>query len=123
MSGVERIAAERRRQIEQEGWAPSHDDAHEQQELALAAICYASPVPLRAKLAHFEPCGCREMDCPHMFGGQTKETWRDPWPWDASWDKRKKHDHIRRLEIAGALIAAEIDRLERAGTPAAEEEK
>jgi hypothetical protein len=28
-----------------------------------------------------------------------------------AWDKREKHSRIRRLEIAGALIAAEIDRL------------
>lgn len=35
------------------------------------------------------------------------------WPWDKSWDKRNQHNHIRRLAIAGALIAAEIDRLQR----------
>ena len=27
------------------------------------------------------------------------------------WDKRGKHERIRQLEIAGALLAAEIDRL------------
>lgn len=34
-----------------------------------------------------------------------------PWPWSDAWDKRKKHDRIRQLSIAGALIAAEINRL------------
>ena len=33
------------------------------------------------------------------------------WPWDKSYNKRHKHNRIRQLEIAGALIAAEIDRL------------
>jgi len=53
----------------------------------------------------------------------------DPWPWFdevevtrygdglttqvPAWDKRKKHNKLRRLVIAGALIAAEIDRLQR----------
>ena len=39
----------------------------------------------------------------------------DPWPakWSAAWDKRSKHNRLRRLTIAGALIAAEIDRLGR----------
>lgn len=31
----------------------------------------------------------------------------------ASWDKRHKRDRLRSLAIAGALIAAEIDQLER----------
>ena len=30
------------------------------------------------------------------------------------WDKRKKHSRVRQLVIAGALIAAEIDRVRRA---------
>jgi hypothetical protein len=30
------------------------------------------------------------------------------------WDKRRKHDRRRKLVIAGALIAAEIDRLDMA---------
>lgn len=39
----------------------------------------------------------------------------NPWPWPTEWDKRGKHSRHRQLEIAGALIAAEIDRLRRAG--------
>ena len=34
----------------------------------------------------------------------------DFWPFDESWDKSKRNPFIRNLEIAGALIAAEIDR-------------
>ncbi len=118
MPGIELIAAERERQVSQEGWTPEHDDSHEHNELAIAAVCYASPEPLRAERIERDygdrDCGCRECDCPHrrMFPVETK-VWADPWPWDAEWDKRDKHDRIRRLAIAGALIAAEIDRLQR----------
>jgi hypothetical protein len=33
MLGIERIAAERQRQIEKEGWTPAHDDQHRNDEL------------------------------------------------------------------------------------------
>jgi hypothetical protein len=114
MHGLERIAAERKRQTEVEGWTQNHDDQHDNGEMALAAVAYASPLPVKVQgmVASDSDCGCREAACPHTspFG---KKKWIDPWPWDAEWDKRKKHDRIRQLEIAGALIAAEIDRLER----------
>ncbi|MFO6263101.1 hypothetical protein ACLBVP_33290, partial [Pseudomonas aeruginosa] len=35
------VQAERRRQIEAEGWTPEHDDAHSHGEMARAAACYA----------------------------------------------------------------------------------
>lgn len=34
---IAEIAAERKRQIEAEGWTPEHDDAHDKGELARAA--------------------------------------------------------------------------------------
>jgi hypothetical protein len=34
------VLAERRRQIEAEGWTPEHDDQHSNWELSRAAICY-----------------------------------------------------------------------------------
>ena len=34
MTGIESIAAERKRQIEAEGWTRGHDDAHERGEIA-----------------------------------------------------------------------------------------
>lgn len=43
MNGAELIAAERQRQIEREGWTPSHDDQHIHGELAAVAACYATP--------------------------------------------------------------------------------
>jgi hypothetical protein len=109
VSGVELIAAERRRQISVEGWTPEHDDEHEDSSLAMAAVCYAADRPI------FER---EEWTGGVQFG--------DPWPWGPAWDKRprdRKGDlcearttkqRIRNLVKAGALIAAEIDRLQRA---------
>lgn len=115
-TGIELIADERARQISVEGWTPEHDDEHEGEELALAAALYATPIPLF------------EVKCDRT--GSVK--WSDPWPWQDSvegprggafsvnaWDKRKKHSRLRRLVVAGALIAAEIDRLQRLNEGAA----
>lgn len=96
MTGIELIAEERQRQIKQEGWTPEHDDEQESGELALAAACYA---------VEGDDAGCFVAE--PVMG-------EDAWPWSPEWDKRKKHDRVRRLAIAGALIAAEIDRLQRA---------
>ena len=35
------VMAERRRQIESEGWTEEHDDKHVNRELSRAAACYA----------------------------------------------------------------------------------
>ncbi len=89
-SGVSLIAAERARQVAVEGWTPEHDDEHADGELAKAAACYALP-----------PSGDDpEPSDPPAF-----------WPWHRAW--WKPGDRIRELEKAGALIAAEIDRLRR----------
>lgn len=104
MSGIERIAAERKRQIEQEGWTPDHDDEHDDASLAVAGACYAG-------MAHYLNTARNE----HQRQIMTEEA--DPsvlWPWDERWWKPSA-DRIRNLEKAGALIAAEIDRLERRG--------
>lgn len=88
-SGIARIAAERQRQIEKEGWTPEHDDEHTDSELLAAAIRYAD-------MGTILDVGCK---CP-------------PWPFEPeSW--KPSDDPIRNLEKAGALIAAEIDRRQR----------
>lgn len=90
-SGVGRITTERLRQLKEEGWTPEHDDQHEHGEMAKAAICYAM----------------------RMFRGTATNAMIDTWwPWIAKWWKPSP-DPIRNLEKAGALIAAEIDRLKR----------
>ncbi len=94
MGAIEDIAAERRRQVEAEGWTPEHDDQHATGELACAAGCYAihAGLPDRARV----PKGYAPQD----------------WPWSVSWWKPK--DRRRDLIRAAALIVAEIERLDRA---------
>ena len=97
MNGAERITKERDRQITEEGWTVKHDDNHMSGEMAIAAACYAGEAA--------------EIELLHDTGGLDC----NPWPWDDKWDKRVENptldDKIRMLEKAGALCAAEIDRL------------
>jgi hypothetical protein len=101
--GIKLIIQERKRQIEVEGWTFEHDDKHDRGELAMAAACYA------IKELYLQPGN------PEDELGVFSQDGVDGWPWKSEWDKRNKHSTIRRLSIAGALIAAEIDRLFRAG--------
>lgn len=87
--GVTLIADERVRQAEQEGFTPAHDDQHASGSLALAAAIYAWP------------------DRPALLVSQ--------WPYGQSWWKPSPDDRVKELVKAGALIAAEIDRLLRTG--------
>ena len=96
--GAALITRERERQLDEEGWTDEHDDEHANGELAWAAVCYAAPT--RIKASHI----------PESLDGG------DPWPWSEEWDKRpgaaaSRVERIRALEKAGALLAAEIDRL------------
>lgn len=86
------ITAERRRQIEAEGWSIEHDDKHANGEMAGAAACYA----LTSTPKHW--------GAPHAA--------KTFWPWDEAW--WKPSDPRRDLVKAGALIVAEIERLDRA---------
>lgn len=107
-TGTERIATERQRQIDDENWTPEHDDDHFNQSLAKAAACYAAPSLVYTYIHGKQGASIKEL-----------------WPWEEKWDKRvgrspyAKPAHnadeldarIRDLEKAGALCAAEIDRL------------
>lgn len=93
------VLAERNRQITAEGWTPEHDDKHDMGSLATAAGCYAMYT-----LAY--PAGD-----PHPN-----------WPWDKAWWKPSQ-DNRRNLVKAGALILAEIERLDRAAAKQAEQEQ
>lgn len=84
------VIAERQRQQSVEGWMPEHDDEHCNGELAMAAVCYIN-----------------ETGTVNRNGGKP---WG--WPWDASW--WKPNARRRNLVKAGALILAEIERIDRA---------
>ncbi len=97
MNGIQKIAAERTRQIEDEKWTPEHDDAHRDGELAEAAAVYAkyatpAKFPTAKRLA--------------AAGSAPSE-----WPWEPKWFKPTSPSDM--IVKAGALNAAELDRLER----------
>lgn len=82
--GAQRVVDERRRQVDEEGFDAEHDDGYLDDELLRAAACY-----VQYELS---------TDTPFV------------WPWADEWWK-PSDDPVRNLTKAGALIAAEIDRL------------
>ncbi|MEF0495851.1 hypothetical protein PX155_31995, partial [Pseudomonas aeruginosa] len=88
------VQAERRRQVEAEGWTPEHDDEHSHGQMARAAACYAlagSSAPNDGTAALLVSLA---------------------WPWDEQW--WKPTSTRRDLVKACALALAEIERLDRA---------
>lgn len=115
-TGIELISVERKRQVEEEGWTREHDSQHTSGELAIAAACYASPEKIYIKEDRYVQV----------------ISFKDPFPWDHKFDKRfrcskqdpgkkgnklpdlslhTKEERVDLLIKAGALIAAEIDRI------------
>lgn len=96
MNGAQLIATERARQINEEGFDAEHDSTqgHRAGQMVEAAICYAME-------AKHQALGHPPLKVPARDGTR--------WPWDVKW--WKPSDPIRMLVKAGALIAAEIDRL------------
>lgn len=97
-SVIDEITAERKRQIDVEGWTPEHDDAHDSGEMALAAACYAAGKIEFSKTIF-------------MNGRPWSVALFNLWPWSREWWKPK--DRRRDLIRAAALIVAEIERLDR----------
>lgn len=83
------VIAERRRQVENEGWSEAHDDKHSPGDLAAAAGCYA------------------------LFADSFPDAGNPPplWPWTPEWWKPK--EYRRDLVRATALLLAEIERVDR----------
>lgn len=86
------VLAERRRQVEAEGWTPEHDDLYCAAELPRAAAAY-------------------------ILSGANDEA-PAIWPFLAKWWKPR--DARANYMRAGALILAEIERLDRAAAPGKE---
>ena len=108
-TGASMISEERDRQIRLEGWTPEHDDDHHSGgELGEAAACYLLPdiVHVRHQLNSSRGIG----DC-YIYDMSTAKDHEIDWPWDGDTWKPTPDDPIRQLTKAGALIAAEIDRL------------
>ncbi len=97
--GDDLIRLERRRQTDAEGYSYRHDDEHTNDELVLAAVQYALP-HLRRELI------TTVTSLPERFIGTPVD-----WPWENDAWKPTPDDRVRELVKAGALIAAEIDRL------------
>lgn len=95
-SGIELIADERRRQIEAEGYDAAHDDLHNEDELVRAAVYYLDET--------------------------TGVNFDVYWPWQRSLNKRSTYSRQQLLIVAGALIAAELDRVIRLEDGDSEEE-
>lgn len=102
-SGAWQILRERERQITVERWTPDHDAEHDEGDLLAAALCYATPATSR-QFSYKVWAVTSKGSTPVPEG----------WPWDAKWWKPTPTDRVRELVKAGALIAAEIDRLLRA---------
>lgn len=92
-NGAEQIAAERERQVSEEGYTAEHDEGHAK-ELSRAAQCYVG------------------MAIRQQNGDPTVDPLVVPvmWPWhDSYWHPTK--EPTGNLVKAGALIAAAIDSL------------
>ncbi|MFU6981810.1 hypothetical protein ACM75Z_30525 [Pseudomonas aeruginosa] len=90
------VQAERRRQVENEGWTPEHDDGHACDEIAAFACYYAMPPAVR------------DWDASSTGYGATLGEAVLPEGWEP-----KTGDRRRELVKACALALAEIERLDR----------
>lgn len=103
-SGASMIAEERLRQIEEEGYDKKHDDNHAAGQLAMAAVAYA--IPMTDLIPNAWPWDAEEFK-------KEAEGFITPSPGGdkdrAEWIYGRTDDLVK----AGALIAAEIDRLGR----------
>jgi hypothetical protein len=139
VSGVARIAAERVRQVQEEGWSQEHDDQHDASELVYGAITYAfaavraaaagpahvretrsvpgPAMPYPADLWPLDPNLWKPSDDPirNLEKAAAAHPPSDWWPWvdDEGGGFKPSPDAIRNLEKAAAMLAAEIDRLVR----------
>lgn len=101
IEAIHLIEQERKLQIEK-GFTAEHDDKHRRGEIATAGVCYAALGASQSRCY---------MDFPASQIHVPKKEHLE-WPFeDESW--RPSDDKIRNLVRAGALIVAEIERLQR----------
>jgi len=104
------VMGERARQVAIEGWAPDQDDRYIDRELAKVASCYVQWASLSDR--------DRRPDMAKINGRTDGDGTPCSWPmgWSHHW--WKPTTHRRDLIKAGALILAEIERLDRAAAKA-----
>lgn len=101
-TGIELIAGERLRQIHMEGYDAANDDQFTEQELAKAAAAYALPDVEKCLILKGPIYGTHGTALANLL-----------WPFEGM---MKNGPRLNELIKAGALIAAEIDRLLRAAS-------
>jgi hypothetical protein len=102
VNALELIKAERERQVSVHGWTEEHDNEHTDGELAAAAGSYAAFATYLEFSTRYTPTQPIEKSPPNF------------WPWTSEcWSPSE--DTVRNLVKAGALIVAEIERLQRKG--------
>jgi len=84
-TGIEQITEERVKQISKYGYTPYHDTGYNNKHLLLAALSYLKTA----------------------IGGEEAQMLN--WPWEPKYFKDE--GYVENLKKAGALIAAELDRL------------
>lgn len=106
-TGIELITEERQEQIEKHGRSLEHDKTHDQGELADAAvICAANRLVYEkskyANSVNFNVLQMGSWELPVEYDGNVLV---------ANYNSTDK-ERIHQLKVAGALIAAEIDRVQ-----------
>lgn len=108
MNGIQLISAERQRQIEVEGWTPEHDANHSDGSLIAASVSYSLFAAMTPDSREEVRAQQKTLNCAPRH-----------WPWHKDWWKpgadNSNASRIRELVKAGALIAAEIDRIQAIG--------
>lgn len=104
-TGAELILKERQRQVDQKGYSSNRDDEYKKGTLTMAGITYATIATSSPHIrGEFRERSLQNMPIAH-------------WPWEPQYLKVGIDDchssRIIELTKAGALIAAEIDKLMR----------
>lgn len=105
MTPIEEIEAERQRQRKVEGWTLAHDNEHTDGSLASAAACYA----LYGSMRDDDRAANEDLDNSEGFISILRSMWPDSWSRQYWNPKDRRRDLVR----AGALIVAELERLDR----------
>lgn len=112
------VLLERLRQVEKEGWTPEHDDEHDSGELAAAGAAYALHA---ADHLHAHSQGDGGNEAPIFWPWQDGVCGRGEGPEKTEPAWWKPGTPRRDLVKAGALILAEIERLDRASKSSQQE--